>query len=990
MYRCVCAVVLTGLRQVRFFLIGVPILVLALAGSASPQFITGTITGTAMDSTDALIPGVEVSLDSPAMIGGVRTAVTGEGGVYRFTLLPAPGVYRLSFVLPGFQTLNIDGVNLGVGATMTINGTLEVGVVTQELTVTSETPGIDLESAALSINFDKHQLDTLPFQNDIKGIGALLPGSYQTQFDVGGSSMGNGAGTSTLTHGLYRRDQTTYDGVFYSTIFPDYDTYEAVQISAAAKGAEAYNSGKAINFVIKSGGNDFHGAGVVAWQDGSFQSTNVTPELLDQGFSTESTNRFTRYNDVHFDLGGPIVRDKLWFYASYFYKYSGQLVPGFVDLKTENTFIDHRGKTERPENPGDPATYWIRTNGPTLKLTGQLTENTNLDFVAQLTRKIHAHWDASPFHPLEATRRQEFYGMVGPKLHWTYIVSPDMTVDAMIARGGFWWPNYSYTDDVRRSDLTTGHTRGMWGRNFVHPQRYNWSSNWSWFSDIGGKNHEIKSGYMAWWDKRSEGFNGYTNQQIYRFRSRPGDTDLFLRPHSVQVWDYPNFRSRGSGYASWFLTDRISWNRHLKLNIGIRYDRTSSWLPEQGNLGIGQFATKSVFPERRDFPVYSSWVPRFSMVYDVTGEGTLALKASYGRYAIAGPLANRVNPNTRTRWTYSNWDGSIPYVPNPEDLSSVNGGGVESRLRLDPNLKHSFLDEYSAGIELGLSRDSTFRFNVVKRFEDGGFKILDLAHPYEAWTDVVYAVDPGRDNIEGTDDDGVIQAWSVPRSFPTFGKIDRLFTNVDREGNEGNKLYTAYDMSYNKRFADNWSLSGSYAATFSKRRTASPQNPNALIYPALGGFEPPIRTGTPRRTTFNFELPEWAHIVRINGTYDLPWGLTYAGTYFAQSGEYYPRRVLMRNALNSLVSVPAEGRGGRYDWVKMWDSRIVKTFQINDTHSIEARIDFYNLLNTSVVLNRVTTNGPDFGKPLAQGGASVVPMPIIPPRVFRLGMRWRF
>src|SRR5207244_2490209 len=139
---------------------------------------------------------------------------------------------------------------------------------------------------------------------------------------------------------------------------------------------------------------------------------------------------------------------------------------------------------------------------------------------------------------------------------------------------------------------------------------------------------------------------------------------------------------------------------------------------------------------------------------DVTGKGRLALKASYGQYFVAGPLAAAVNPAVTTTWNYSNWTGAIPYVPIPANLASVSGGGgtLQSR-RLDPNLKRGYMDEYSAGIELGLNRDSIVRFNFVRKFNHGGSKTLDLAQPYEAWTDVTYAVDPGRDNITGTPDD---------------------------------------------------------------------------------------------------------------------------------------------------------------------------------------------------------------------------------------------
>src|SRR5262249_42159922 len=159
--------------------------------------------------------------------------------------------------------------------------------------------------------------------------------------------------------------------------------------------------------------------------------------------------------------------------------------------------------------------------------------------------------------------------------------------------------------------------------------------------------------------------------------------------------------------------DKLTWNERLTINAGVRYDRTSTWLPAQGNPGIGPFATKTVLPANHNFPVYNSWVPRFSVVYNVTGNGRLALKAGYGRYATAGPGAAVVNPTVPTVATYNNWDGTIPYVPQPQDLASrsvvsgvtgVTGGGGTQNLA--PNLKVGLMDEYSSGIDLGFSRDT--------------------------------------------------------------------------------------------------------------------------------------------------------------------------------------------------------------------------------------------------------------------------------------------
>src|SRR5262245_24411444 len=167
------------------------VLVLVCAAPLLAQVSTGTITGRAVDGSGALIPGVEVTITSPAMIGGARSAVTDEQGTYRFTLL-AVGIYRVTFALQGFKTLNIDGVNVTVGTTMTINGNLEVSTMAEEVTVTSQAPLIDLEAATVGVNWGVQKFDNIPYGGSLRSLTSLLPGFRVTNYDVGGSGMGTG------------------------------------------------------------------------------------------------------------------------------------------------------------------------------------------------------------------------------------------------------------------------------------------------------------------------------------------------------------------------------------------------------------------------------------------------------------------------------------------------------------------------------------------------------------------------------------------------------------------------------------------------------------------------------------------------------------------------------------------------------------------------------------------------------------------------------
>jgi hypothetical protein len=948
----------------RVSLFAASVLVLALAAPAFPQALTGGINGTSTDASGALIPGVEVTVSSPAMIEGSRSAITNETGSYRFPLLP-PGSYTVTFVLPGFATLNIEDVVVPVGTTMTINGTLEVATVAETITVVSETPTIDLQDAAKSINWGKQGLEDLPYGRAIRGLTAMIPGMVNRQYDVGGNTKGGPAGVGSRSYGRRDGDVVMYDGMVWDQTFGDYAAFEEVQITSAAKGAESMNPGSTLSFVIKSGSNDFHGTTYMDWEDDSFQSDNIGEDLLAQGFKP-SSNKFTRFNEFNFDIGGPIIRDKFWFYVSWGDMYSGLLIPGFISLET-----------------GQPQTFFTSLKTLTTKFTYQLTNSMKLESHGSFGRKWQPYRNAGSAVPAEATHDQLSYTGTGPTLKLTNIISPTMTMDVALSRGGYYWPSRSHTTDIRQFDRATGETRGSWNVRYLRPIRWQYDANFSWFGEIGGRNNEIKTGTLNWWSKSYRLNFGFPNQQEYHYRSQPGDATFFERPNRVRVYDYPNNEMSVESYKSWYINDKLTVNNHLTLNFGIRWDHYSSYLPEQGNPGDGPFATKNLFAENRDFPVYNSVVPRLSMVYDVTGEGKVALKASYGRYAgggsgsrtIPAPNARHVNPAGRTRWQYA-WDGTIPYVPNPADLQTVSGGGGGIQ-RIDSNVELPYMDEYTAGIELGFTRDMTMRFNVVRKQDFGGFYVKDLARPYEAYTDVRYAVDPGRDNVEGTADDGQLQAWSVPRSWPTFADVNELFTNVAND--EAKDVYTSYEATFNKRHAGGWSILASYQSDFAKIRCSErrsrgcdliPQNPNDLLY------------------TFN--LPRWHHSLKLHGQYDLPYGVMFSSSFRSQSGDYYGREALMRNALNSTVVVPVEEQAGRLPRVNLWDNRFSKTFQINDRHSIEAMIDFFNTLNVSTVLRVETRNGPRFGLVRSAGTGATSASPIVPGRIFRLAARWRF
>ena len=930
-------------------------LLMAAAPSARAQSTTGTITGRAVDSSGAVLPGVAVSISSPQMIGGARDAVTDSLGTYRFTLVP-PGTYQVKFQLASFRALAIDGVVVTANATMTVNAPLQVENLAESVTVTSSTPTIDLQSTQVGVNWSEQQMNDLPYGRGIRGLARLVPGLSPTQFDVGGNTVGGSTTTGARSYGRSGGELIKFDGVVWDQFFGDYNTYDQVQVSAAAKGAEAQSPGVTLSFLVKSGSNKFSGNYLFAQQTGAMQGNNVTPELRAQGFDP-GNNSFTRYNDISLDLGGPIIRDKLWFYGAYGYNYSGLLIPGFVSIAS-----------------GDQVEYFTRLDNPTLKLTYQLSRNNKFEFTQQLNRKWQPYRNASTFVPMEATQNQIAWTAIGPALKFTRIMNQRMTFDASFNRSGYWWPDYAWTDDVRAMDLTTTQTRGAFLELRREPVRWGWNGTWSWFKTIGARNHEIRSGVLGYNSTNYVETYGYPNQQIYRYRSLPGETNYFLHPDSVQVFEYPNNTNAGIIYNSWFANDSVNLTSKLTVNAGLRFDHYSSWLPLQGNPGTGPYATPRLVPETHGFPVYNAWSPRISAVYDLTGSGRIALKASYGRYAAsgsgvnnaAGPVAASVNPAASLTYTYTRWDGRIPYTPVAADLTSVTGATRDSTL--DSNLKGEYLDEFTGGVDLGLWPSTSIRINVVRKRDYRGNKVMNLAQPYEAFTDMVNGVDPGRDNVAGTADDGVVHVWSVPRSYPTFGQIKELTVNA--APGEGDDRYTAFEATFSKSYSNKWSMLASYSADHRDIKNIAPRNPNEAAY--------------------NWEVPENFMGVRLSGTYELPWQMLIASTFTAQEGEYFNRVVQVRDALNTLVNVTVEGHAGRYDWVKLADLRFSKTLRLGHGN-LEGMVDCFNMFNTSVVLRRVTTNGPNYNKPLSTGGidaASANPIPAA--RVFRLSARYRF
>jgi hypothetical protein len=866
--------------------------------------------------------------------------------------------------------MNVEGVNVSAGGTATVNAKLEVAALQESITVTSQSPTIDLESSKVAVNWDQQKLDELPYSRSLTGLVSLIPGLYATSLDVGGSSFGTGSGPAARTFGRTGGGVVSYDGMIWDQTYGDFGTYEEAQITTAAKGADAMNPGVTMNLVVKSGSNTFKGLGSANYQSGDLQSNNVTPELLAKGYAP-GVNKFTSLKDFYGEIGGPILRDKLWFYASHRDASSGNFIPGFVRLSDR-----------------EQVEFYTKLQDPTAKITYQVTKNNKFEAMGQVGRKWQPYRTASRFVPLESTQNQDSMSLIGPSFKYLSILSPRMTFDASLQRGGYWWPDIPWTPDVRKSDLTTTAVRGAFLETDRKPRRWQYGGTVAYFAEAWGRNHELKTGYLGWRNISETENIGYPNQQQYRYRSANNDPGCdeasnwdgcFSRPDSVLVYDYPNTTGSGEWYNSLYLNDKITVSRKLTLNVGVRWDRYSSFLPEQGNPGTGPFATANVFPYRgeENFPIYSTVVPRISAVYDVTGEGRVAVRGSYGRYvggssganANPGQNATDVNPNAIVTRTYTNWDGSIPYVPVAANLTPTTSGGAGRTI--DPNLKGPYVDEFTTGLDLGLNRVLTVQFNYVHKRDGNANYSINEALPFDAYTVQSTGVDIGPDNRAGTADDQTLTVWSVPRTHPGFGQNRERIVQTT-----GNNRYHAMGVTLNKQYANNWSFLASFDTDYRDLRDSQPRNPNEALY------GPGTATGNNYGIqNFQFARPSWNYAMRLSGTYMLPWGMSYSSSFIAQSGDYFFREVQIRDANGTNLAIRIVPQSGRYEWTKIWDNRVTKKFATWKNQSIEGSIDLFNTLNVNTVTDQTNRVGST---------AFLRPDTIIAPRIARLGVKYRF
>src|SRR5262245_12843657 len=313
----------------------------AQGGGASS---TGTINGKVLDASGAVLPGVTVTVSSPAMMG-VQTAVTSAEGQYRFPAVP-PGTYAITFELPGFTTLQHEGIEVRLGFTASLNVELKVASLQETVTVTGASPVIDTSTTRVQQNFKLEQLQSLPNARDMWALLAVTPSVQMARIDVGGNRAGTQTGyTAYGFNGQVRvliEGINTTEGTGGAGFYFDYASLEEAFLGTTGQTAEMPNPGVQSQFIAKSGGNNFVGEYHLDWYNNSLQGENLpssytTPTAFNNSPIREHSNEIQGYYDYDINAGGPIRKDKVWWFGTYREQKNKVAQPNFTFDKTIDT-----------------------------------------------------------------------------------------------------------------------------------------------------------------------------------------------------------------------------------------------------------------------------------------------------------------------------------------------------------------------------------------------------------------------------------------------------------------------------------------------------------------------------------------------------------------------------------------------------------------------------------------------------------------------------
>jgi hypothetical protein len=984
------------------------LVVMGLIAASLPVFAqTGSgLAGTVRDASGAVLPGVTVEASSPALIEKVRVGVTDSAGQYSITALP-PGRYTVTFSLPGFTTVKREGIDLVTGFTGNVNADLPVGTLEESITVTGASPVVDVQNTRQQVVMSRELIDAVPMGKMYQQVAALIPAVVTNKDDVGGLS-GQRA-TQITIHGSRGDDQVqeidgsplfTWSSINSSSSILSDGAFQEFVIDVAGASAETETGGVRVNYVPRDGGNTFSGGLVANGSHPNLQSDNMTPELKARGLRDPDTLKSLW--TVTPNVGGPIMRDRVWFFVNYAKMTSAQYVansyinscPGCWDYKPDLTRQAMDDDTGRDTS---------------LRLTWQATPRHKITAFIDDNYHCKCHFGLSGGRNVdrsEAVPLNEAWNNIY-QVGWTFPATQRLLVQASAALAPAPASAADQPEVVasRIDDAGLGiayraeDAPSLTHKNDVNTFRVA-------VSYVTGS-HAVKVGTTTVTGKIIRTRTVHDALTYAALNGVPTGVTYYRTPFTTRFDVTPNLG----------LYAQDQWTvRNLTLNAGLRFDYFRETQPAQTVPASGYVRNDVSVP----FVLGVAWKdlePRLGVSYDLFGNGKTALKGTLNRYGLrlsfdeAAAVSSLYANATNTRaWTDGNNDRIVqgdPYnhAANGELGPSQNlaFGQLQSASHFDPEYQTGWGVrpmnwEMSAGVQQELTSGVALNAALTRRIY-GNFPLyVNLAAPPSAWDEfcLTAPVDARLPNGGG------YQLCGIYDLKPAFvGQEDYLGTRANAGYGKQQEQFTAIDVSVNARLQGGVLLQGGVSSGKSMTDNCAIVKSAPSSVGATTGNQGLVRGGAnPTGTWCHTETPFLTQL-KVSGAYTLPWQeIQISGAYqdlpgpqILAAGTFTAAQV--RLALGRAPSqgstvrgVPLVAPGTLYgDRMHQVDVRFAKTVRVARTR-LQGQFDLYNALNANPIRAYSVTYGATTGP--ATGSAFLIPGAILQGRIIKVGMQLTF
>jgi hypothetical protein len=689
--------------------------VMAVAVPTAVFAQTSGIAGVVKDTSGAVMPGVTVEASSPALIERVRTVITDAQGQYKIVDL-RPGTYTVTFTLPGFSTVKREGIELPATFVATVNTDLRVGALEETVTVSGASPVVDMQNVIKRQVVAKDTIDAMPTSKNWSTIGIMTIGVSSNQNDVGGSA-GEHQNQLKAHGGSFNDRLVQLDGLMLANMACNYSctglstndaSTQELSYEFGAISAEVAGGGVRVNIIPRDGGNRFSGSSFVNFANDKMQGNNVDDTLRSQGVPTADS--ILKIYDTSVAVGGPLVKDKLWFWTAHRYW-------GYQQIRTNTFYEKNPFDFVYDPDPNRPGTETQRNHSDDVRLTWQVSPRNKLSAYYNYAPRTTEHWTLGSTEQPEASNLQNI-----PLNHFeTFTFRSTLTSKALFeaAMGNLseTWTREPVADaETSQGYPVTEQTTGINFRAYAANFSRNYTSLRSYRSSLTyvTGSHALKAGFQ--WHIGQNWLNRDANGDL-TVRYRDGV------PDSVIVYDTPA-RLYDLLKADLGLYVQDSWTlKRLTINPGLRFEYFNSAIQARA-VEAGRFVPARSFSEVPDVPNWKNIAPRFGMVYDLTGDAKTALKGSINKYnrAYTTDFVNRYDPLVLQSDT-RNWSdcdflagtstcSSLVLPTNRDGIAQDNeigpsnnkNLGILATRRPDPNLKRPYDIEYSLGVVRQVAR----------------------------------------------------------------------------------------------------------------------------------------------------------------------------------------------------------------------------------------------------------------------------------------------